>query len=207
MRSAFWDGYCEEGGHFGRVEVVEGGVDVPAVEARVGQVVGFGDGVLVKGLVVGVLEGEVFQAFVLVEVTVADDLDFGLVRHGFEIRVQYAALCVQCLAMAIAFGGGVEAVGEFVLRFWGALGLVLEDHYMILVESISDEVEVIICMIRSGLFHELFPCPIYLRRRLPIHGVLPISLPPSRHADYWCLLTCEILDMDIVHRCAEINIR
>lgn len=111
MAAAARDGDGEEGCHFGGIEVVERGVDVPAVEACVGEVVLGGNGVLVEFLVVGVHEGDVGETFILGDVTVADDLNFGLVGDGFEVWVQDAALGVESLAVAIAGGGGVKAVG------------------------------------------------------------------------------------------------
>ena len=118
MAAAARDGDGEEGRHFWGVEVVERGIDVPAVEARVGEVVLGWDGVLVEFLMVGVHEGDVGEAFVLRDVAVADDLHFGLVGDGFEVRVQDAAFGVEGLAVAVASCGGVKAVGEFVLGFW-----------------------------------------------------------------------------------------
>ena len=118
LAAAARDGDGEEGSHFWRVEVVERGIDVPAVEARVGEVVLGGNGVLVEFLVVGVHEGDVGKAFVLGDVAVADDLDFRLVGDGFEVWVQDAAFGVESLAVAVAGGGGVKAVSQFVLGFW-----------------------------------------------------------------------------------------
>jgi len=117
---------------------------VPAVEASMSQVVRLRDRVLVKGLVVGMLEPEVLQSFVVGYEAIADNLDFWLVRNGFQIRVENAALCVDGLAVTVAFGGWVKAEGEFILSFWGAAGLVLQDHNLFLVEGVSYEIEVII---------------------------------------------------------------
>lgn len=44
---------------------------------------------------------------------------------GFEIGVEDAALFVEGGAVAVAFGSGIEAVGEFILGFWGAASLIL----------------------------------------------------------------------------------
>ena len=118
LAAAGRDGDGEKGGHFGRVEVVEGGVDVPAVEARVGEVVFRGDGVLVEFLVVRVHELDVGEALVRGDEAVADDLDFGLVGDGLQIRVQDAAFGVEGLAVAVADGGGIKAMGQFVLGLW-----------------------------------------------------------------------------------------
>lgn len=61
---------------------------MPSEETGCGQVVCFGDGVLVKFVVVRVLEGDVLQAFVFFIKSIADDLDLGLMRNGLEIRVK-----------------------------------------------------------------------------------------------------------------------
>jgi len=98
----------------------------------------------VKGLVVGMLELKVFQSFVVRYEAIADHLDFWLVRNGFQIRVEDAALCVDGLAVTVALGGWVKAEGEFILSFWGAIGIVFQDHNLFLVEGVSYEVEVII---------------------------------------------------------------
>lgn len=63
----------------------------------------------------------------------------------FEIRVEDAGLYVESLAVAVALGGGVESVGEFILGFRGATRLILQDHNLILIKGTSDEVEVVIC--------------------------------------------------------------
>lgn len=57
-----FDGH--EGGYAGWVEVVECGVDVPAVEAREVEVFVRGDSGLVEGFVVRMFEGDVGEAFV-----------------------------------------------------------------------------------------------------------------------------------------------
>ena len=77
---------------------------------------------------------------------VADDLDFRLVRDRLEVWVEDAAFGVEGLAVAVAGGGGgVEAVGELILGFGGARGLVLEDHNIGFVECVADQGEVIVC--------------------------------------------------------------
>lgn len=142
LAAALGDADGEEGGYEGRVEVVEGGVDVPAVEVGVVAIIVRRDGVLVEGLVVRVAEGEVAQAFVFGDEAVADDLDLGLVRHGFEIRVQDAAFGVEGFAVAVAVGARVEALGELELGFGREAGLVFEYEHLVLVEGGSDQVEV-----------------------------------------------------------------
>ena len=145
LPSAFGHRHRQQRCHLGRVEVVERRVDVPAVEVRVREVVLVGDGVLVELLVVGVDELDVGEAFVLGHEAVADDLHFGLVRDGLEIRVQDAAFGVEGLAVAVADGGWVEAMGQVELGFGGAGGLVLEDDYVGFVECVADDGEVMVC--------------------------------------------------------------
>lgn len=72
-----------------------------------------------EGAVVGVFELDVVEALVGVDEAVADDLDLRLVRHGFKVWVQDAAFGVEGLAVPVLRGGGVEALGEFVLGFRG----------------------------------------------------------------------------------------
>ena len=148
---------------------------MPAVEAGVGEVVLSGNGVLVELLVVRVDEGEVGEAFVFGDEAVADDLDFGLVGDGLEVWVQDAAFGVEGLAVAVADGGGIEAVREVVLGFGGAGGLVFEDDDVLFVEGVADEGEVIVC--GASVSTVLSKCrrPGYLLRRLPFHGVLPLN--------------------------------
>ena len=119
MPAAGGDGDGEEGGYAGWVQGVEGGVDVPTVIARVGEVVLWGNGVFVEGLVVGVDEGDVLETFVQGDEAVADDLHLGLVRDGLQVGVEDAAFGIQGFAVAVAVGGGVEALRELVLGFGG----------------------------------------------------------------------------------------
>lgn len=64
---------------------------------------------------------------------------------GFEVGVEDAALFVGVGAVAVALGRGIEAVGEFILCFWGAASLALQYDNLVFVEGISDEVEVVVC--------------------------------------------------------------
>lgn len=127
-----------------RVETIKRGVDVPAVEAGVGEIVGVGDGVLVKGSVMGMLEFEVFEAFIGRDEAVADDLDFGLVGHGLEVWMENALFAVDGLAVAVALGLRVEAVRQFSLGFGRAVSLVLKDNDLMLIERIVDNREIIV---------------------------------------------------------------
>lgn len=139
MPAARGDFDCQEGGHDGRGEAVEGGVDVPSVEPRVCEVVGFGDGGGVEGFVVGVAEGDVLKAFVGRHKAVADDLDLGLVGDCFEVGVEDGAFGVYCFAMTIRGCEGIEAVGELVLGAWGDVGLGFEDYDLVGEEGVTDE--------------------------------------------------------------------
>ena len=58
---------------------------MPAVEARVGQIVRVGDRVLVEFFVVRMHELDVVQTFVLWHEAITDDLHLGLMGDGFEI--------------------------------------------------------------------------------------------------------------------------
>lgn len=59
--------------------------------------------------------------------------------------MQDAAFCIERRAVAVPARGGVEALGQFVLGFWRAFGLVLEDYYLGFVEEVVDEGKVIVC--------------------------------------------------------------
>lgn len=118
---------------------------MPAVEACMREIIFFGDRVLVKFLVVRVDELDVGETFVLGHEAVANDLHFGLVRYGLEIRVQDAAFGIESLAVAVADGGGVEAVGQFCLGFGRAGSLILEDDYVGFIECVADDGEVMVC--------------------------------------------------------------
>ena len=60
---------------------------MPAVKASKIQIVSFGDRGLMEGFVVGVLQLDVLETFVLRHESIADDLDFGLVGYGLQVRV------------------------------------------------------------------------------------------------------------------------
>ena len=119
-----------EGGYAGRVEVVEGGVDMPAVEAGVCKVILFGDGVFVKGLVMGMDQGDVLETFVRRDEPVPIDLHLGLVRDCLQVWMEDAAFSIEGFAMAVSLGGGVEALRELILGLGGYTSLAFEDDYM-----------------------------------------------------------------------------
>ena len=144
LRAAFGNRDSQQRGHFWGIEIVKCGVDVPAVEARVGEVVGFRDCLLVEGSVMRMLEFEVFEAFVGRNEAVTNDLDFGLMRYGLQVRVEDALLAVNGLAVPVALGLRVKAVGQFELSFGRAAALILEDYDVMLIQRIADNREVIV---------------------------------------------------------------
>ena len=58
--------------------------------------------------------------------------------HGLQVRVQDAPLCVDCFAVSVLGGRGVEALGEEVLSFGGEVMLVFKDYYLVVVEGGMD---------------------------------------------------------------------
>ena len=135
---------------------------MPAVEAGVGQVVRWRDGVFVESPVMGMLEFDVTETFILGNVAVADDLNFRLVWDGLQIRVQDAAFGVEGFAMPVTLGLWVKTPGELILGLWRAIGLAFEDDYLALIQSIVDKGEVRICIVvNSGvpMFYKMTSLP------------------------------------------------
>lgn len=120
-------------GHARGMELVQGGIDVPAEEPGDMVLLLRGHGELVERFVVRVFERDVLEAFVFRDGPVADDLDLGLVRDGAQVRVQDRTLRRDCLAVAVGFCAWVEAFGEFVLGPWGGGALVLDHQYVVMV--------------------------------------------------------------------------
>lgn len=110
---------------------------MPAVKTSKVVVVFVWNGIAVEGAVVGVFELDVLKTLVGVDEAVADDLDLRLVRHSFQIWVEDAAFGVEGLAVPVLRGGGVEALGEFVLGFWGEMVLVFHDHDEMFMQGIA----------------------------------------------------------------------
>ena len=111
LRRALGHAARVEGRHAGRGEVVERGVDVPAVEAGdAGCVVRGRDGGLVEGGVGGVFERGGREALVVVDGAVADELDLGDARDGLEVWVEDGLVVGLGLVVAVAvgLGGGIE---------------------------------------------------------------------------------------------------
>ena len=182
LASAFGYGDSHQGRHFWRVEIVQRGVDMPAVEARMRQVILLGDRVLVEFPVMRVDEFDVLEALILGYETVADDLYFRLVGDSFEIRMKNAPFGVESLAVAVTLGWGIESSGEFILGFRRAARLALQDDDVRLVKGIMDEREFIVCddVVSPRCATDILGFQ-YLRRRLPIHGVLPSISRKSLH--------------------------
>ena len=87
--------------------------------------------------------------------------------------MQDAAFGIESLAVAVADGGRVEAVGEFCLGFGRARSLILEDDYVGFIECVTNNGEFKVFH-ASVSFVGANRRPEYLLRRLPFHGVLPI---------------------------------
>lgn len=142
QRGGLGDMDGHEGCDPGRVEVVERGVDVPAVKARYVSVVLVRDRVGVEGFVVRVLERDILQPLKLVHVPVPDHLDLRLVRNSLQIRVQDGLFGVESFAVAVAGYGWVEHAREFILGFGREVLLAFEQQDLVGVESAPDGVEV-----------------------------------------------------------------
>ena len=73
-----------------------------------------------EGFVVRVFEGYVFETLVGGHEAVADYLDLLLMRDCFEVWVQDGFFgASELFAVAVACGGGIEALIELVLGFGG----------------------------------------------------------------------------------------
>ena len=85
-----------------RLKIIEGSIDMPAVESGEVQILCIGDSGFVERLVVWMFQCDVSQALELLHEPVTDYLDLRLVRDCFEIGMQNAALCIQRFAVPIA---------------------------------------------------------------------------------------------------------
>ena len=113
---AAWHTYGVQSGHFGRLEVVECGVNVPAEETRraVVLLVRGRDGGLVEGAVRGVFESGGLESLVVVHGAVADQLDLWNARDRLEVWMEnrlFGRLGLV-VAMSVGFGRGVEGLVE-----------------------------------------------------------------------------------------------
>ena len=117
---------------------------MPAEEARVSQIIGFGDGVFVEFPVMRMHELDVMETLVFRNKAVANDLHLGLVRDRFQIGVEDAALCVESFAVAVRLGVGIESSGKVILRFGGQGGLPFQNDHLRLVQSVTDLGEFIV---------------------------------------------------------------
>ena len=101
--------------HFRRGELVQRGVDVPAVEAGRAAGLIFGRNVgLVEGMVRGMLERSGVEALVVVHGAVPDQLHLGYSGDRLEVWMQnrlFGRLCLV-VAMSIRFRRGVKGLDE-----------------------------------------------------------------------------------------------
>lgn len=129
----------------------------------------------------GMLKLNVLETFIFWNMTIADDLDFGLVGNSLEVWMEDAAFGIEGFAVTVAMGIGIKAVGEFKLCFGRASSLVLEDDYLGFVEGVTNEGEVIICKeVVSCRMLRVDQVALTYVRRLPFHGVLPLFIPILR---------------------------
>ena len=61
---------------------------------------------------------------------------------GLEIGVEHRALRIQSLSMAVSGCSGVKTLSELILSTRGKLLLVLEQNDVMLIEGISDNIEI-----------------------------------------------------------------
>lgn len=116
---------------------------MPAVEMREISIILSWDRVEVPGSVMRVVELEVGETFVGRDGAVADDLDLWDGRDGREVFVQDATL-VDGFAVGVDTGRRIEASGELVLSFWSEVVLVFDEDYIVLVEGVAEEGEVVV---------------------------------------------------------------
>ena len=80
---------------------------------------------------------------------ITNDLDFWLMGHSLQVRMENAAFGIERFAVSIALSRRIEALSQLILCSWGTAGLVLEDHDVRLIDAVPDDVEVFIC--ESGI--------------------------------------------------------
>lgn len=92
-----------QGGDLGRVEVVEGSVDVPAViTSRSLGFVLIRDMCFVERLVMWVLKFRFRKAFVIINSSVTNQLNLGNARDGFKIRMKDGLRSLSGLIITVA---------------------------------------------------------------------------------------------------------
>lgn len=116
LAATSWNLDGKESGDDWWCETVQGSIDVPSVEACEVEILRLWDDGLVEGLVMWVLELDVLQAFVGRYQAVADNLDLRLMWDSLQIWMQDGALCVESLAVSVASGLRIEALGQLKLR-------------------------------------------------------------------------------------------
>jgi hypothetical protein len=101
-----------------RRKSVQRRVDVPAIKTREIEIISLGDTGLVEGLVVRVLQRDVFESFIALDESISNHLNLRLVWDRLKIRVQDGAFGVDGFAVPVGLGGRVEAVCEIELGPW-----------------------------------------------------------------------------------------
>lgn len=124
------------------VQVVEGCIDVPAVEAGVVSVILGRDDILVEGLVMRMFESDVFEALEFGDRPVTDHLNLGLMGDRLQVWMKDRAFGVDRFAVAIGLCFGIEELGELILRPWRKILLILEEDNLILVQSLANNIKV-----------------------------------------------------------------
>lgn len=104
---------------------------MPSVEAGEVEIFLFRNDILVESLVVRVLQSKVLQALVFLVLSIANDLNLGLMRNGLQIWMKHGTLCIQGFAVAISGGLWVELLGKQILCLWSQSVLVLENNDLV----------------------------------------------------------------------------
>ncbi len=146
LAASLGNSYSQQSCYTWRIKVIQRSVNMPAVKASKVIVIFLWDGIAVEGAVVGVFDLDILEALVGIDKAVSNDLDLRLVRDGFEVWMEDAAFGVEGLAVAVLRGGGVEALGEFVLRFRGEMVLVLNHYNEVFIQGIAYYCEDVVWM-------------------------------------------------------------
>ncbi|CAG9936837.1 unnamed protein product [Clonostachys rosea f. rosea IK726] len=151
LRAARGDADGKQRGRHGGREIIEGGINVPAVEPGEVEVLCVWNCSVMECPVVRVPELDVLQTLVGRHKAVSNDLDLGLMRNRLQIRVQDRAFCIQSLAVAIVGSGfRVKSLGEAVLGLGRDVRLVPDDENLMSEQSITKDIKVGICRAESG---------------------------------------------------------
>jgi len=142
LASASWNLDSKQRCDLWRVEGIKCSINVPSVESSRCQILHIRNSFLVKLLVVWVDKCDVLQSLVLLVKPIPNDLNLWLMRNRLEVGMEDGSLSIESLAVAVAVGGGVESLGEFVLSFGGETLLVLQDDDVRIVQGVADDLEV-----------------------------------------------------------------